>query len=157
MAILGYDGPVNVQRHVPAMYHQIADLLREEVERGLYPAGECLPSERELCERYTVSLTTVRRAVAILREEGLVTSRRGAASTVRERPDRQTVVMGRGSKLTCRMPTTTERFAMGIDRGVPLVEIRDKLGHTEVFLADQVEILNPEGFAGAVTKVMDVA
>jgi DNA-binding transcriptional regulator YhcF (GntR family) len=148
---------VNVQRHVPAVYHQIADLLREEVTRGVYPAGEPLPSERELRERYTVSLTTIRRAVAILREEGLITSRRGAPSTVRERPDRSTVVMGRGSKLTCRMPTTTERFAMGIERGVPLVEVRDKSGRIEVFLADRVEVLNPEGLASAATKVMDVA
>jgi GntR family transcriptional regulator len=148
---------VNVQRHVPAVYHQIADFLRDEVNRGTYPAGNPLPSERELCERYTVSLTTVRRAVAILREEGLVTSRRGAPSTVRERPARSTVVMGRGSKLTCRMPTTTERFALGIDRGVPLVEVRDKSGRVEVFLADRVEVLNPEGLAGSATKVMDVA
>ncbi|MFC5004029.1 GntR family transcriptional regulator [Dactylosporangium cerinum] len=148
---------MNVQRHVPAVYHQIADLLREEVIRGVYPAGEPLPSERELRERYTVSLTTIRRAVAILREEGLITSRRGAPSTVRERPTRSTVVMGRGSKLTCRMPTTTERFAMGIDRGVPLVEVRDRSGRVEVFLADRVEVLNPEGLASAATKVMDVA
>lgn len=139
------------------MYHQIADYLRQEINGGRYGAGQPLPSERELCERYTVSLTTVRRAVAILREEGLVTTRRGAASTVRERPARRTVVMGRGSKLTCRMPTTTERFAMGIDRGVPLVEVRDKLGQVEVFLADQVEVLSPEGLASATTRFMDVA
>ncbi|UWZ51625.1 GntR family transcriptional regulator [Dactylosporangium aurantiacum] len=148
---------VNVQRHVPAVYHQIADFLRAEIVRGTYPAGQPMPSERELCERYTVSLTTVRRAVNILREEGLVTSRRGAPSTVRERPIRSTVVMGRGSKLTCRMPTTTERFAMNIERGVPLVEVRDKSGRVEVFLADRVEILNPEGLAGAATRIMDVA
>jgi len=148
---------VNLQRHVPAVYHQIADLLREEIIRDVYPAGQPLPSERELRDRYTVSLTTIRRAVAILREEGLITSRRGAPSTVRERPARSTVVMGRGSTLTCRMPTTTERFAMGIERGIPLVEVHDKSGRVEVFLADRVEVLNPEGLATAATRIMDVA
>jgi GntR family transcriptional regulator len=148
---------VNVQRHVSAVYHQIADILRDDIVRGTYPAGHPLPSERELCDRYAVSLTTIRRAVGILREEGLITSRRGAPSTVRERPARSTVVMGRGSRLTCRMPTTTERFALGIERGVPLVEVRDRSGRVEVFLADRVEVLNPEGLAGAATKIMDVA
>ncbi|MET7420153.1 GntR family transcriptional regulator [Dactylosporangium sp. NPDC005555] len=148
---------MNVQRHVPAMYHQIADVLRGEIDRGTHPAGQPLPTERELCEQYSVSLTTIRRALAILREEGLITTRRGAPSAVRECPARRTVVMGRGSKLTCRMPTTTERFAMGIDRGVPLVEVRDRLGHVEVFLADQVEVLSPEGLASATTRVMDFA
>ncbi|MEV4141114.1 winged helix-turn-helix domain-containing protein [Dactylosporangium sp. NPDC049742] len=148
---------MNVQRHVPAMYHQIADLLRDAITRGIHPSGQPLPTERELCDQYDVSLTTIRRALAILREEGLVTSRRGAASIVRERPARRIVVMGRGSRLTCRMPTTTERFTLGIDRGVPLVEVRDRLGQVEVFLADQVEVLSPEGLATATTKVMDVA
>jgi hypothetical protein len=46
---------------------------------------------------------------------------------------------------------------MGIERGVPLVEVRDKSGRIEVFLADRVEVLNPEGLASAATKVMDVA
>jgi GntR family transcriptional regulator len=139
------------------MYHQIADSLREQITRGEHPAGHPLPSERELRDQYAVSLTTVRRAVAILREEGLVASRRGAVSLVRERPTRRTVVMGRGSRLTCRMPTTAERFELGIDRGVPLVEVRDKLGHVEVFLADRVEVISPEGLASASTRVMDVA
>ena len=40
---------------------------------------------------------------------------------------------------------------------LPNARHRDKSGRVEVFLADRVEVLNPEGLAGAATRIMDVA
>lgn len=67
-------------------YRQLADLLRNAIERGEYPSGSLLPSEPELSRRYNTSTNTANRAVAILRGEGLVRVERGRGAMVREIP-----------------------------------------------------------------------
>lgn len=64
------------------LYLQVAHALREEVVRGVYPVGSLLPTEDKLCERFSVSRYTVREALRLLREDGLVSSRRGAGTIV---------------------------------------------------------------------------
>jgi GntR family transcriptional regulator len=58
-------------------YRQIADALREQVAAGDLAAGRLLPSESDLGRDYAASRITVRRALELLREEGLVDSRQG--------------------------------------------------------------------------------
>lgn len=67
-------------------YLDVADGLRADIGAGLVGA---LPSEAELGERHGVSRVTVRRALELLRDEGLVTSRRGAGWFVVADPVRQ--------------------------------------------------------------------
>ncbi|MEE2731991.1 MAG: GntR family transcriptional regulator [Pseudomonadota bacterium] len=64
------------------LYLQVAHILKKEVVDGVYPVGTLLPTEDELCKRFDVSRYTVREALRVLREEGLVMSRRGAGTTV---------------------------------------------------------------------------
>ncbi|MET9468374.1 GntR family transcriptional regulator, partial [Streptomyces sp. NPDC006544] len=66
-------------------YDQIAGDLRGRIVRGELAPGAALPSERELTERWTVSRSTVVKALDQLRTEGLVETRQGTGSTVRER------------------------------------------------------------------------
>lgn len=66
-------------------YDQIAADLRGRVVRGELTAGQALPSERELTERWGVSRSTVVKALNVLRQEGLVETRQGTGSIVRER------------------------------------------------------------------------
>ena len=70
-------------------YHQIADELRMRVTSGEYAAGRLMPSEAELSEEFAVSRVTVRKALEVLRDEGLVNARQGfgwfvAGETVRQ-------------------------------------------------------------------------
>jgi len=58
-------------------YQQIADDLRTRVAAGEFAAGRLLPSESELGGAYAASRVTVRRALEVLRDEGLVDSRQG--------------------------------------------------------------------------------
>lgn len=67
-------------------YRQIADHLRSDIERGVIAAGSPLPSESELCDRYNAARGTVRQAISLLRNEGLVLSERGRGTFARERP-----------------------------------------------------------------------
>ncbi|MCW2875557.1 GntR family transcriptional regulator [Actinacidiphila oryziradicis] len=65
-----------------ARHEQIADELRDGINRGQFPAGSRLPSESELAARYGVARGTVRQAVAALGAEGLIGSRQGARRVV---------------------------------------------------------------------------
>lgn len=64
------------------LYVQLARTLREEIVNGVYPIGTQLPKEELLRERFSVSRFTVREALRLLREEGLVQSRQGAGTVV---------------------------------------------------------------------------
>lgn len=68
------------------LYQRIADDLRAEIESGELPPGMVLPPARELIERYRTSKTTVEKAVATLRAQGLVESHQGRDTRVRRRP-----------------------------------------------------------------------
>src|SRR4051794_26669524 len=64
---------------------QIANALRAEIEDGVLKPGQPFPSDGELAARFDVSKPTITKARAMLVALGLVTSRAGAASTVRDR------------------------------------------------------------------------
>lgn len=62
---------------------EIRDAITEDfISSGAVPAGERLPTEAELCERYGVSRVTVRAALRSLQEAGYITVRQGRGSTV---------------------------------------------------------------------------
>jgi GntR family transcriptional regulator len=53
-------------------YRQIAAIIKRGILSGKYPSDSRIPTESELVETYEVARSTARRAVAALREEGLV-------------------------------------------------------------------------------------
>lgn len=65
-------------------YQRIADALRAAVRAGEYAAGERMPAETDLVEQYEVSLPTIRQALGVLRAEGLIESRHGIGTFVRD-------------------------------------------------------------------------
>ena len=68
------------------VFKQIADRLRESIERGELEAGAQVPSEQVLMDRYRVARGTIRQAVGELRSEGLVRTEHGRGTFVRDRP-----------------------------------------------------------------------
>ena len=63
-------------------YRQIAEELRTAITEHSYGPGGKLPSEGALAEQYEVSRGTIRQALMLLRQDGLVTSRRGTRRVV---------------------------------------------------------------------------
>jgi GntR family transcriptional regulator len=53
-------------------YRQIAEILRRRISSGQYRPDMRIPTESELVEEFEVARTTARRAVSVLREEGLI-------------------------------------------------------------------------------------
>ncbi|MFF1685524.1 MULTISPECIES: GntR family transcriptional regulator [unclassified Streptomyces] len=64
------------------LYLKVAADLRTAITAGEYGSGAKLPTEDELARRYGVSRGTVRQALAALRADGLITSRRGTRRVV---------------------------------------------------------------------------
>lgn len=82
-------------------YREIADDLRHRVESGGFAAGRLLPSEAALSEHYSASRVTVRRALELLREEGLLEARQGFGWYVATDPLRQS--LGRLSTIEAQL------------------------------------------------------
>lgn len=106
------------------LYVQVAGALKEEVVSGVYPVGSLLPTEDALCERFAVSRYTVREALRLLRDDGLVASRQGAGTVVI--PPRAT-----GGDIH-QVMSINDLVALGTDtrlviESIKMVEIDDKL------------------------------
>lgn len=60
-----------------ALYIKIADELKENIQQKIYQPGDKLPTEKNLSERFSVNRHTIRNAIALLKEEGLIRVDRG--------------------------------------------------------------------------------
>jgi multiple sugar transport system substrate-binding protein len=71
-------GAIDPTQPIP-IYFQLKTLLLEEILSGRYDGGARLPTEHELCARFGISRTPVKRALSQLADEGVVlrTRRRG--------------------------------------------------------------------------------
>lgn len=69
-----------------ARYRQVADELRSAIRRGAFNAGDPLPSQPELAREYGLNQTSINRAIALLRAEGLVRVEHGVGAFVQEVP-----------------------------------------------------------------------
>jgi len=76
--------PEQPEAKQPPIYRQIAAELRSDIQSGLYRPGQRIPGENKLMEQWGVSRNTARDALAVLREEGLTDTRRGAGVFVRK-------------------------------------------------------------------------
>ena len=64
------------------LYDQVFDQIKDMIRSGTYCAGDQLPSEKELMERMGVSRVTVRQALRLLADAGIIETRKGKGSIV---------------------------------------------------------------------------
>jgi len=67
------------------VYVQVMDLIISQIEDGVLYIGSKLPSERELCDLFEVSRTTIRQAIKELEIDGFVHTYRGRGTFVESR------------------------------------------------------------------------
>ncbi len=72
--------------HTPRLSETIHRELERSILDGSLPGGEKLPTEHALAERYAVSRSVVREAVARLKAEGMVEARQGSGTYVAKQP-----------------------------------------------------------------------
>ncbi len=63
-------------------YQQLFKQIQETIQNETYAVGDFLPSEHDLMNQYQVSRDTVRKALCLLQEEGLIKKIRGQGSQV---------------------------------------------------------------------------
>jgi GntR family transcriptional repressor for pyruvate dehydrogenase complex len=112
------------------LYEQIVQQIEESIVNGTLKAGDQLPAERELAQRFGVSRTAVREAVKALREKGLVEA-----------------YSGRGTFIT---DGTTQAVRQSLDL---MVKIGQPEGSTH--LAEVRAILEPEIAALAAVRIQE--
>jgi len=122
-----------------ALWRQVADGIERGIAEGQFVAGERLPGEIEIAETYRVNRHTVRRALAVLAERGLVRAERGSGTYV-ETPrlayplrsrTRFSEIVGAGGReprgqliATAEEPATRELARLlGLKTGAPLIRI----------------------------------
>ncbi|MBW4675644.1 MAG: phosphonate metabolism transcriptional regulator PhnF [Desmonostoc geniculatum HA4340-LM1] len=67
---------------VMPIYAQIAADLRQNIHQGVYEVGGQLPTETKLAEQFAVNRHTIRQAIALLKNEGLLRVDRGRGTFV---------------------------------------------------------------------------
>jgi len=68
------------------LYTQVADALRERIAKGAWPVGLQIPTLPALAQEFGVALITVRQAVRVLKDEGLLLPEQGRGTFVRGKP-----------------------------------------------------------------------
>jgi DNA-binding GntR family transcriptional regulator len=64
------------------VYVQVADILRARIESGQLQPDRPVPSESQLEQEFGIARGTARKAIALLREQGLVVTVKGRGSYV---------------------------------------------------------------------------
>ena len=111
-------------------YTRVYNALKNLIADGTYKRGELLPNETQLEEVYGVSRTTVRKAVSMLVQDGLISVRQGIGTTVLSNKTKQN--LNYFNSLTA----TLER--RGYDVGVKDVYVTDIAA--DAFLAEQFDV-----------------
>ena len=128
-------------------YRAIAAELRQRIEGGELAAGALLPSESELSAAYGVSRVTVRKALELLRDEGLIDARQGFGWFVASDPLRQS--LGRLGTIEAQLTALgveSERRVVGFRFVAAPARVRRLLGET-VLEVRRVNLADGQPFA----------
>jgi GntR family transcriptional regulator len=129
-------------------YRAIADQLRGRVESGELGAGRLLPSESDLSRAHAVSRVTVRKALELLRDEGLIDARQGFGWFVATDPVRQALGrLGTIEDQLGQLGLTSERRVVGFRFVSSPDRVRQVLGVDTVLEVRRINLADGQPFA----------
>jgi len=70
-----------MENHTPS-YMKVYSQMKELIINETYPIGSLVPREPDLCEKFGVSRTTLRKAMELLEQEGIVDIQQGRGTEV---------------------------------------------------------------------------
>ena len=80
--------PIRALRNGPMpLYHQLELDLLNRIQAGEFQPGDPLPTEEQICEQYSVSRITVRRALDAMMASGRILKRRGVGTFVSQKTE----------------------------------------------------------------------
>ena len=125
-------------------YIEIADILQSEIEEGRYKVGDKIPSEAQLCRRFHDNRYTIRQALDLLVNTGIVRSHQGKGHFVCEKPldIRYTITSSmRFSKIMRQVGCVPEAKVLRKEIMSPPDHIRQTLDLEEDTLVYRLDIL----------------
>jgi len=129
-------------------YRDIAGALKTRLGNGEFTAGGLLPSEAELSASYEASRVTIRKALELLRDEGLVESRQGFGWLAVSRPLRQTLSrLGTIEDQLAASGVTAERQVLSFAFVRAPESVAEVLGGEEVLQVQRLNIADGRPFA----------
>lgn len=93
----------------PPLYKQLKSLIKEEISQGALEAGEQIPTEQKLCNRFSISRTPVRQAIKELVNEGVLTRKQGSGTFVSN---------DNKGKITLKVVITEKRWTRPLKKAV---------------------------------------
>ena len=115
---------------------RVADDIRAKIEVNDYAPGQQLPTLDELAARYRCSLAAVRKAIDLLKQQGLVITVQGRGTFVRERPHARRHGIERYSR---------SRWANG--KSILVAEVEPQGRKAEQIIRELAEVPAPEPVA----------
>lgn len=79
----------------PTLADRVTELLAADIRSRAYPVNTRLPTELSMTEHYGVSRTVIREAISRLKSEGLVETRQGSGTVVRDAAQSEAFRLGR--------------------------------------------------------------
>jgi len=67
--------------HIP-YYHQLIEIIKQNIQEGVWQPGDQIPSEMELCDSFGISRTVVRQALRELETSEIIVKRKGKGTFV---------------------------------------------------------------------------
>src|SRR5262249_34982316 len=148
-----------------ALWRQVADGIERGIANGTFAPGEKLPGETEIAETYRVNRHTVRRALAMLAERGLVRAERGSGTYVgaqrlayplRSRTRFSEIVGAVGQEPRSQLIDASDDIAtrelareLGLKAGAPLIRIEALRSADRTPICVSTTWLSAERFSGA--------
>ncbi len=134
---------LNSQSPLP-LYHQLAEIITEQIRSGVYRPGEAIPSETAIAGQYGIGRPTVRQALGLLVQRGLLERKRGSGTFVRKREEldlfsltgTSQAFMTRGVAFESRLIQSPALFAVEKDENNPFN------GETVFFLSRLTRVEN---------------
>lgn len=143
-----------------AKYLEIAGLIKEDIESGVFKYGETLPDQNTLAKKYETSRVTIQKALKILAIEGLIFSRQGSGTTVKKKVKplskydlsineySGTTALLRGSKVTTRiisfdihLPNSEDQANLEIESNEPIYDfVRLRIVDDEPWLLEHTQM-----------------
>lgn len=145
MMVIDKNSPIPV-------YYQLKEAIREKINQGVWQVGQCIDSERELAEQYSLSRMTVRQALGELVQEGILHREKGKGTFVCEPKVKQKDIMS-FSDMVKKMGLTLTTEVKNFEKMHTPDHIADLISFEEVYKIDRLRIVENEVIANEIIYI----
>lgn len=134
------------------VYYQLKEDIKKKINKGIWKVGQCIDSERELSETYSVSRMTVRQALGELVQEGILIREKGKGTFVCEPKVKQKDIMS-FSDMVKKMGLKLETKVIDFKRIPTPEDLASSFLFEEVYRIDRLRIVEDEVIANEVIYI----